>query len=477
VPTITATTFTTEAYVRVDADWTDTPAVVYAGVQRTNTVTGEIVMLRPYVAYDGNGNLLLSCSKGVWWDTEPPLNVPLTYCLVASDVQTNFATNSSFELGTAPWTAFGGTLTQSGVFFHDGAFSGLFTPDGTSNNGGIQYPATTGFPFLADIPVTVSLWVYTPQGYNGFRISWTWAYTDGTTETVASNVEILDANEWRFMSVTATPKRNANFTSMGARATGIAPAATLFYVDQFTFNQARPATTPTCTTVTVTDTTHVRLKDPLNPCNDLTIGLCSPIWGDCPDDTRISYAGQAADTRPPSTLVIDPINRKFPIPVNRSRRSPRTELRLIAHDCAAADAVVAINEPGSPLLWQLPAAYCQEDRYISVGDETENRPSVDQREPFRLMVMPYITVERPSGPANGVCGARIQDLCDIYTSWTAMTAAALIWRDLLYGLASNNGPGQDPDALRTWDEVETEFASWNAVNTGGRTWDDLRDGL
>jgi hypothetical protein len=54
----------------------------------------------------------------------------------------------------------------------------------------------------------------------------------------------------------------------------------------------------------------------------------------------------------------------------------------------------------------------------------------------------------------------------------------LDWIDLLLGAASNNAPGDDPAALRTWDEVETEFADWDAVEAGGtRDWGELRDGL
>lgn len=478
MPTITATDYSAEAYVRIDADWSDTPAAVYGGVLRTNTVTGETVFLRPYVAYDAAGNLLLSCGKGIWWDTEPPLNVSLQYCLVASDAQINQLTNSSFETGTAPWFASGGTLVQSNAFAHEGTYSGLWTPNGTTNGGGIRYPDSTGLPYRAGVPVTASAWVYSPQGYNGIRINWTFSYADGLTETVSSPVEMVNANVWQYIVVTVTPSQDADITSLGIRALGVPPNTVLFYVDEFTLTQQRPVTTSTCTTTTITDTENVRLKDPLHPCNDLVIGLCSPIWGDCPDDTRISYAGQGSDSRPANALVIEPVNRRFPIPVSRGRKAPRTELRLIAHDCEARDAIVNINEPGSPLLLQLPDEYCQDDRYISVGDETESRISIDQREPFRLMSLPYLAVERPPGPADGVCGTRIEDMCDIYTSWSAMTLAGLTWQDLLLGNASDSSPGNDPADFRTWTEVDTEFASWTAVDTpGSRTWDDLRDGL
>lgn len=477
MPTITATTYTTEAYVRIDADWTDTPAVTYAGVQRTNTVTGEVVTLRPYVAYDDEGNLLLSCGKGIWWDTELPLNEAVVYCLIASGVETVLNSNTSFEMGTAPWTATGGALASSLTFAHDGIRSGRLTPDGTTAGSAIVGPTIPGI--LANIPVTVSAWVLTPQGYNAFQIAFSFTYADNTVVPVVSNVEILDDSEWRYITVTATPTKAGSITGLEIHTLGIAPATTLFYVDQFEVRQERPVTVNVCTApITIVDSSNVRLKDPLNPCNDLTIGLCNPMVTDCGEDIRISYAGEASETRPANTLILNPANHKYAIPVSRRRRAPATELRLITHDCDTRDQVVAINEPGTPLLLQLPDVYCQEDRYISVGDVLESHISIDQREEFRLMALPYITVERPAGPANGVCGTRIKDMCEIYTSWSSMTIAGLLWKDLLTGAASNNSPGDNFAGLRTWDEVNTEFANWTAVNTpGSRTWTDLLNGL
>lgn len=475
MPTITATTFPNEAYVRIEADWTDTPAVLYGGVQRTNTVTGEVVTLRPYVAYDADGNLLLSCSKGLWYDTEPPLNTLLSYCLIASGVETNFTSNSSFELGTAPWTATGGTLVDSATFAHSGTMSGRITPDGTSASVGIVHPSMAGI--MSDIPLTASCWVLSPQGYNAVQIQLTLSYSDGTVSTVLSDAEIIDDAEWRYITFTMTPTLDATITDFRVVALGIPPNTTLFYYDEVKVTQEAAVNVNVCTTATITDTTNIRLKDPNSPCNDLTIGICSPMLGDCDDDNRISYAGQSSDGRPAATLVIDPVNREFPIPTNRSRRSPRTELRLIAHDCDARDAIVQINASGDVLLLQLPSEYCQDDRYISVGEETETRLSIDQRDEFRLMSLPYITVERQSGPANGVCGTRVQDMCDIYTSWQSMVIGGLTWRDLLLGAAGNHGPGSDFDALRIWSEVNTEFANWTAVAGGGRTWTQLLNGL
>lgn len=78
MPLITAFPDTNRAYMRVEVNWADTPAVQYAKVLRVNEVTGECTPLRPYVCFDGD-YLKLSCGHGIFWDTELPLDTPVHY--------------------------------------------------------------------------------------------------------------------------------------------------------------------------------------------------------------------------------------------------------------------------------------------------------------------------------------------------------------------------------------------------------------
>lgn len=448
------------------------PDVTYAGVSRRNTVTGEMVMLRPYIAYDADGNLLLECGQGLWWDTEPPLNVPLEYCAVAADIPTNVVANSSFEGSTAGWTVTGGALAASSTFSHDGLQSGRVTPSGTDINVNISQ-ALAG---LTPGPFDMSTWILTPQGWNAVRMRLLVNYTDGHTDSFESPVEILDDAEWRLLQLSGTLDTTVATATLFVYMQGTPPATTLFYIDDVRVTQDVPVASTACETVTVSSES-VWLKNPLNPCLDIEIGLCSPMLMDCLETARVSYVGHSDDEYAPNTVWFSPVNQRRLIPVNRIRRDANSTLRILAHDCTARDAVLESNEPGDPLLFQAPATYCIPDRYISVGVLTESRLSVDQREDFRLISLPYVVVNRPEGPANGVCGARIRDLCDIYTSWAAMTIADLTWTDLLLGEASPNGPGQPapPVGLRTWSDVESTFANWLAVETDG-TWADIRDG-
>lgn len=476
MPTLNATVFPDEAYVLVEVDWTSDPDVTCANVTRRNTVTGEVVTLRPYISYDDQGNLLLDCGLGLWWDTEPPLNAALEYCTVACDTELALSANCCFEGGLVlPWVATGGVLTSSGAFFHEGAASGLLTPTGTALGPSFAQSFTG---VTAGNPVTFSAWMMSPQGWNAAFLRLTFNYTDGRIVTFDTTVEILDDGVWRFVTATVTPELDATAT-LSFRTEGIPAATTLFYVDQIQATVSQTVTETACETVTVASESFW-LKSPLHPCLDVEVGICNPMLEDCEEDSRVSFASMPEDTYSPNTILLQPNNRRRPIPRNRVRRDAESTLRLIAHDCDARDAVLAANEPGDPLLWQAPADYCIPDRYISVGILADTRISIDHREDFRLMTLPYAVVDRPVGPADGVCGARIRDLCDIYTSWGAMTIAGLTWTDLLLGLASPNGPGQPepPAGARTWGEVETEFANWLAVEAGGtRDWGELRDGL
>lgn len=478
MPTINTTVFPADAYVLVEVDWTDYPDVLYAGVSRRNTATGEVVNLRPYTAFDGDGNLLLSCGLGLWWDTEPPLNVPLEYCTFAADVLTVITTNPDFEVALAPWTGSGGALVRSNAFSHGGTWSAELTPTGVSGTPSAAN-LTDSAPFIVGVPLVLQGWMMSPQGWGAVRLTAGIGYDDGETESFSTPAEIIDDGQWTFLRTTLTPTKPGFIGNLFASALATPPASVLFYVDDVGVYQAQPLGVTACETVTVTSEA-IWLKSPLNPCDDVLLGMCDPAMDfDCEEDSRVTYAGMAEDTLDANTVLSEPANRQYPIPTSRIRRKPRSELRLLAHDCDARDAVLQINEPGTPLLFQAPQDYCIPDRYISVGPVTEARFSVDQRDDFRLMLMPYAVVQRPEGPANGICGARIEDLCDIYTSWQSMVLAGLTYYDLLLGLASDEGPfSGDFAALRTWDEVLVEFADWTAVEGGGtRDWDELRFGL
>lgn len=478
MPTLTATGFNTEGYVLVEADWTDTPSVTYAKVTRRNTVTGETVELRPHGAYDADGFQLLNCGIGIWWDTEPPLNVELEYCTTAPAVETILNANPGFETGIGPWSVSAGTLVQSALNVHSGSFSGLLTADGTGSTG--VFNSAESYVLESGIPATLSFWAYAANGWNAVRAFAFGTDSFGATHYLFTSNFMLPPGEYRYASFTDTFSVDVTNVRIFVNFLGTPPAATVFHLDDIQVTQARAVTATACDTVTIASES-IFLKNPLHPCLDQTLDLCDPMYGECADDTgRISYAGMADDEFAANTAVLYPVNRARPIAVNRVRRDASSTLAVITHDCDATEAVKALNEPGDPLLFQDGTGeYCIEDRYMSVGVETVRHIGVDQRDEFRLITLPYVVVDRPEGPADGPCGTRFEDLCDIYGSWAALEMSDLDWIDLPTGGASNSSPGNTPSPdARTWDEVEAEFTDWTAVTGGGtRDWDELRDGL
>lgn len=481
MPTITATAFDAEAYVLVEVSWADIPEVEYARVWRINTVTGEETLLRPYVAFNANGDLLLNCGIGVWWDTDPPLGVPLQYRTEAADVLTNLAANSSFETGTPPWSASNGTLAQSATFAHAGANSGRLTPNGTSFANSVSQINIAVDPAK---DVTLSVWALAATGWNSVRAQL--LFFNGTTQvgsTQQTPIEILDDAEWRLLTLTATPPDNTTVATITFQVSGFASAGTLFYIDQFQLGQFQPVTAYALSALVTIDNEHPwYLKDPLNPCHDLAMARCMPgpaVTAACDPGTRGIMVSDHAqrESYAAATVLLEPQNRVHDAVLVRRRRDADAVLSIITRTFADRDAVKLALAPGTLLFIQGPPEYGIEDRYVAVASVTIDRPIRDARITPRFFTLPYRVQDRPEGPMNGPCGARVDDLCDIYSSWAALLISGLTWKDLILGNASFNGPGQDTTSWRTFDDVAAEFADFNAINNGVRTFDGLLRGL
>lgn len=478
MPTLFDSTFADEGYVLIEVDWSDVPAVQYARVRRTNTSTGEEVLLRPYVAYNGAGDLLLNCSEGVWWDTDPPYNTPLQYRAEAADVLTNLATNSSFELGTAPWTAVNGTLAQSATFAHSGANSGRLTPNGTSFANSIRQ-STIAVDVTKD--VYASAWALSAAGWNAVRLRLQFFDSSGAQVgfDVQTPIEILDDAEWRWLSLVATPPENTVTATVIVEVSGTAPGANLFYFDQVEVAQYMAVPDYALSApVTVTPTFPFYLKDPINPCHDRAMTKCMPGPQSCSTASgmMVSNHGQR-ESYEARTKLLAPENRLHDVPLVRPRADTESVLNIITRRFTDRDLLKATLAPGTVLFIQGPAEYGIDDRYIAVGGVSIDCPTQDKRIQPRFFTLPYRVEDRPEGAMNGPCGARIDDLCDIFASWGALALSGLTWRDLIFGFASFAGPGQSTTGWRTFNQVQAEFADFNAVNSGGRTFTGLLTGL
>jgi hypothetical protein len=313
-----------------------------------------------------------------------------------------------------------------------------------------------------------------------------------TTDPMSYRIDywgsVLQAKIWRstdpepaaYNAVTAVTFVSAGSVSYlgftGAGSTNALPITLQFDNHQLTDPCADLVPIEACSDdLVVGSSGDFRLGDPVRPCNDVVLQFQGGVDPDCVPTQGLFFGNMSDESFGASTGNLLPTNASRPIVVSRARRDAEATLTVATRTFADRDALRALNAAGSPLLLRGPAQYGIKDRYMSVGDVTEHRPVADHKIQPRTVAMPHVTVDRPSGPSQGVCGTRIDDLCDIYPTWDALAAAGLSWADLLRGKASGDTP--IPDVVeRTWNDVNSTYANWTAVNSGNTNWNDLLDG-
>lgn len=541
MPVINTQGFPAIASVRVQVDWSDVPAATYATVWRVDCTTGERTQLRPYVAYNQNGYLLLSCGVATFWDTEVPLDTCVFYCTQAHDssgtvistatnaiVSDNFNRTNVDTWNTATsgqvWTLTGGTVggnydvtgtkgTQTNDTVNvlrqstlDTRKTGMVVQANVSVNAvttganGSSWLLLNGADLsnyytatLAFVPAgTVSLSIGKRQagslvlGASTGSLGSYAADTEWTIKAEALGSQIRakawlatdpEPFDWTLTLPTSALTTQGTLAGLlSRRDVGNTNASLIFSWDNFAvFNPCDlTQTVEVCSgNVTVASSGNLWLKDPVRPCNDQKIVLCWTPDPTCVEGQGIFFARMETESYPSNTNSLQPVNARHPIPVVRQRGDTESTMVLVTRSFADRDELLTELEPGSPLLLQAPATYGLPDRYVSVGDAGVARYHPDHRYQPRVFTLPFVTVDRPAGPSQGICGARVDDLCGTYTSWNAMITAGLTYQDLIDGKASPNGPGV---SFRTWLQIETTYASWLAVETAPNTWETVREG-
>jgi hypothetical protein len=236
---------------------------------------------------------------------------------------------------------------------------------------------------------------------------------------------------------------------------------------------AEPVPIEACSNpVTIDNDGCFRLGDPVRPCSDRHV--CLGEESDCSVEEAGVYFGSMTPGRyADNSGQLLPVNARRPIVVSRERRDVQADLVLVTRTFTDRDDVLDLAEPGSPLLWRGPASYGTGNPYMSVLDVDLSASFLDLQQQPRVIAMPFWAVDAPVGPSLGVCGTRVDDLCDVYATWDAMAAAGLTYAGILRGLA---GTGVSV-ALATWNDVNADFATWNALNAGETDWVDTWTGF
>lgn len=223
--------------------------------------------------------------------------------------------------------------------------------------------------------------------------------------------------------------------------------------------------------LTLASLTGFWLRDPARPCNDVRVVVC-PTPGDpaCVPEDSVFLQSYGEEGYGANAGMYLPTNARRGIPITRKRRDADSKLVLISRTFVARDALLTELQPGGALQFVTPPEYGYPDRYVQMHEVSVGRLHPDHRKTWRGFDMPFSTVDRPIGPAQGVCGARVDDLCGVYATWTAVAAASLSWSNLEEGYAGTPTPA----ILRSWAKVKLDFANWGAV--AAKTWDQIRLG-
>lgn len=220
------------------------------------------------------------------------------------------------------------------------------------------------------------------------------------------------------------------------------------------------------------------LGDPVRPCNDVRVPLCfTEPTGDpaCEPGSGIFFASMGDEEIGSNSFIEQPAQGDLPIMISRPDPGISSVLTLVTRTFADRDALRDLRKPGSPLLLRAPHSpsdYGIDDQYMATSPLRTVRGLSDHRYPVRINELPYTQVRRTAGPSQGVCGTRVQDICQ---TWQELQDEPFTWDDLLRGAAGPNPPAD----FRRWTVGANSVLSlgtWNNVNNGTRTWDDTLEG-
>lgn len=426
--TITATADNAKSQVRLDLDFSDIDAP-YAYVNRVDAVTGAATPVRGHGTSVTIAGLpyapMLAGYKAVLYDTEAPLDQAFYYTASAPAATLN-ATPTFYAGYSEPWFPTSSAVTAVVSSLRNGTFYLALTADGaaTPTLRGENIPATAGASFTFTTSLSCATSQSTAIGLT-FRDS-AGAVLSGPSTTVTvltqatySTTQVAPANTVSvqpFITMNGTPAAGTILLIYSAAVTNAAGSAT-------------------SAGVTVASLGSCWLKDPLRPGSNVRVDfvfdpnpLCTPTEG-------VFFQSMDAEQRAANAANFNVNNQATPIVTSKVRSSIASTLTLVSRTFADRDRLNLALDPGSPLLFQVPAEYGVLPQYLSVGATQVSRVLPDHRFPIRVFQLPYVSVTAPGGPMQGTVGARWSDTCNRYATWAAVTAAGLTWIQVLDGLA------------------------------------------
>jgi len=499
--TIAVTAFPTRTYNRIVTSFAAEP-YLYAKLWRVNELTGVETPVRPAVAYVGDC-MLISCNgQQQWWDTEVPFDTPYHYraesCTPATilDTFTRVVANGwgTPEYGPAYGTSGGavgdysttgsrGQLSLTSVNVRRSATIDL----GYSDNAGridlrpgvlaltqpiemgvaVRWLNSTNFYLIecrfqvggqvlirlrrnvagtfTDLATSVNLHAYTTTSITRMA----WQIIGNTLYAKAWLDSKPEPDDWQVVwydntAALQTPTVIAPTANLATGNTNGLPVNVQFdnlRVDSLDSSLVKAAaSTVSSVQAFMPSDGDFWFKDPVRPCRNRRIKVCVDLNPECAPGNGIEIMPWEADRYASLSSLIQPISRTLGRSIARPRAGASNRITLISRSFADRDDVLNLTQPGEPVLWQAPPSYGVADRYLMI-DEVSVTPALpDMTYPPRVIQLPYVAGERPSGPMQGACGMKVEDQCYTYQTWDAMEAAGITYLQLFDG-TSTGGPG------------------------------------
>jgi hypothetical protein len=432
VPTITATADNTKSQVRLDLDFSDIDAP-YAYVARVDPTTGASTPVRGHGTSFTIGGLpytpMQAGYKATLYDTEAPSDSAVYYTATAPSVTMN--ANAKFTSGyTEPWYATATTVTVRAI----GARGSVGTQFlAVQSDGATAVPVIRG----EEVPATP-----------GATLSLTVTVSSNVSQSITIGLLALDSSGATL--ATGAVNNPTVLASTTLTASVVCPANTVSVRPTLQINGTPAATsiasfssaavtnaagTAISSGVSVQSLGACWLKDPLRPGSNVRVDFAFDPNPQCTPTEGVFFQGMDAEQRGANAAAFNVNNQAAPIVVSKVRSSLTSTLTLVSRTFADRDRLNALLAPDSPLLFQVPDEYGVPDQYLSVGTTSVARVLPDHRFPIRVFSLPFASTSTPGGPMQGTVGTRWSDMCNRYASWSAVTAAALTWVQILDGLA------------------------------------------
>lgn len=136
--------------------------------------------------------------------------------------------NTSFELGTSPWTSAGGTFTQDGTLAHTGTNSGKIVPDGVS---ALVHIDSALVPVTPDALYAASAWMRNAVARTVI-LNVNWYDASSVYISTSSNDLVVAATTWTLNSTTFKAPSTAAYAKIIPTMSGTPPASNVMNVDE-----------------------------------------------------------------------------------------------------------------------------------------------------------------------------------------------------------------------------------------------------